>query len=751
MIELDQFILQDSNKRPLLSHNLSMGKGVFEPSNWRSYKIIHELASKHNLRIGFVFTSDDPYFYIDLDNCRDKDSGVNTGFAEETLKYFNECYREISGSGTGYHLIGRCDKTKLPTHLKNKGTNPDREWYIHGRVGSITGDYLGGDIRSEITEKLTDWLLKNFDEKAPKVEEVVLDGPVPEWRGPIDDDRLIDLALRYKSIPQKLGAKASFEDLWNCNESALAEYFKSNDPFKSFGYSEADAALCTQLAFWTGKDRKRIESLFNRSKLVRDKWRDRTDYRKSTIDGAVAICSEVFGSKKAKDGGDPDIRRGYQYLSIEDQIDKFDGFVYVTDVHKIFLPNGRNLKPDQFRSRYGGFFYALDDLGEKTTPDAWKAFTETRAYDFPKVDSTLFQPQVKERFINREGEIYLNTFFGFKTPKKRGEVGLFLNHLARLFPDDIDRQIIISYFAAVLQHPGVKFQWCPVIQGTEGNGKTFFNYAMIHIVGRKMSHMPKPKTLLNKFNGWMQGKIYAGIEEIAVGGREEILNELKWVITNEEVEIERKGVDQILGTNFVNFCMNSNHRNAIGVPDSRRFCVFYTPQQNPLDLVSWGLDGDYFPKLYGWARREDGWAKIHDYLTRYKIEEEFNPASLSQRAPKSSSYKEVVEESRSSLMTVMEDLISSGVSGLRDGWISSLLLNVRLKERGVRAQGRELHKALNELGFIKHPSLMDGRLTCFSPIDGGRPRLYVKPHHPSVLEKDPIKIKDLYIDSQTKV
>ena len=54
--------------------------------------------------------------------------------------------------------------------------------------------------------------------------------------------------------------------------------------FTAAGYdsqSEADAALLSALYFWTGGDKSRSLSLFDKSGLNRDKWQ-REDYREST-------------------------------------------------------------------------------------------------------------------------------------------------------------------------------------------------------------------------------------------------------------------------------------------------------------------------------------------------------------------------------------------------------------------------------------------------------------------------------------
>jgi len=50
--------------------------------------------------------------------------------------------------------------------------------------------------------------------------------------------------------------------------------------------SEADLALCSALAFWTGRDADRIDRLFRSSGLMREKW-ERADYREETIAKAV--------------------------------------------------------------------------------------------------------------------------------------------------------------------------------------------------------------------------------------------------------------------------------------------------------------------------------------------------------------------------------------------------------------------------------------------------------------------------------
>lgn len=88
--------------------------------------------------IGFVFTADDPFVGVDLDNCFDKSGNLrdDARLAVDELQSFTE----RSPSGKGLHVI--C-KGKLPGsgHCDNKA---GREMYQEGRFFTITADVLEG-------------------------------------------------------------------------------------------------------------------------------------------------------------------------------------------------------------------------------------------------------------------------------------------------------------------------------------------------------------------------------------------------------------------------------------------------------------------------------------------------------------------------------------------------------------------------------------------------------------------------------
>lgn len=59
-------------------------------------------------------------------------------------------------------------------------------------------------------------------------------------------------------------------------------------------HSKADMMLSNGLAWVTGRDISRMDSLFRQSGLMRDKWRDRDDYRDRTLDQAARSAQTVY-------------------------------------------------------------------------------------------------------------------------------------------------------------------------------------------------------------------------------------------------------------------------------------------------------------------------------------------------------------------------------------------------------------------------------------------------------------------------
>lgn len=716
-----QFIAWQNGKIPI---DLSTGKAsnAHNPEIWRDAEDIVAAG----FPLGFVFADSDPYFFIDIDGCLLPD-GEWSPIAKELCGLFTGCAMEVSQSGKGLHIFGR-----IPVGLphSNRNRNIHCEFYTQGRFVALTGNGAIGNA-----DFMPDPVIyRNFIEQyfPPSSNSGNSEWTTESregWSGPEDDGELIKQMLQSKSAKAIFGNGVTIEQLWRAENESLGRYYPdTNGQGRVFDWSAADAALCSHLAFWTGCNCERIERLWGESALAkRDKWL-REDYRQSTILYAVNNCREVYKQKQLN--SEPGLRSGFQYMAPEKQLELFQKCVYVRDIHKIFIPDGDLLKPEQFKAVYGGYIFALDTIGDKSTRNAWEAFTESQAVNFPKVRGLVFRPELQPgSIINIAGSQYVNSYVPISTPCTDGDVDPFLDFLQKLLPDANDRAILLAYAAACIQYIGVKFQWCPVIQGVQGNGKSFLGECIVQAIGEKYSHIPDSKDLGNVFNAWLSGKLFVLIEEVYTRDRIDTIETLKWMITNRRIPVQAKGRDQVTGDNRANFFMCTNHKDAVQkTEEDRRFCIFYTGQQTVEDIKAIGMGGEYFPKLYEWARN-GGYAAVHGYLKRYPIPDALNPATNCHRAPETSSTKEAKEYSLGPVEQLILEAIEEDRTGFRGGWVSSIKTKELLEKKGYKIPNKKYREIMARIGHIAHPGLDTGRTNNRIEFENGKTRLYITKEH----------------------
>lgn len=767
-------------------HPTTPGKTTKLPIDWRSLTV----ANAHNPEIwldaataiaiatqlgppygtGFVFTANDPFFFVDVDGCLLPDGSGWSGLALQVLGLLPGAAVEVSQSGNGLHIIGT-------GHINDHGCKNvplNLEFYTRDRFVALTGDRAGGNAATDLSQWLPYLVATYFPPGTSPQSAEWTDKPVAEWHGPEDDAALIAKATASMSGAAAFSGRAAFKDLWNANADALARTYP--DTFgggRAYDASSADAALAQHLAFYTGNNCERMLRLMLQSALKRDKW-ERTDYLYRTITRACAQQSTWYSSKRYDTSttaaappaptdaeqhaalNTPGAKVGSQFMAVSQQIEHFQGCVYVRSSHRALIPGGELLKPEQFKVAFGGFTFALDTMNEKTTRSAWEAFTESQAVKFPRADRICFRPdRPAAEIVEEEGLTLVNKWWPIETPRQRADVQRFTQHVEKMLPQSVDRSILYAYMAALVQYPGFKFQWCPVLQGVEGNGKTVIISCIAEAVGHRYTHLPNAKEIGDggtKFNAWIEGKLFIGMEEIYVGDRREVMDALKPLITNSRIEIQYKGMDQVTGDNRANFIMCTNHKDAvIKSRNDRRYAIMYCAQQSKEDLDRDGMSGRYFPELYEWLRN-GGYAAVNDFLRTYQIPDELNPARGCQRAPTTSSTAEAIAISVGPVEQEIIEAIEQGKPGFANGWVSSIMLDALLVKIGAakRIAPSKRRDLMSSLGYEIHPGLKDGRVNAPVAPDNGRPRLYVKKGHLVANMTDAKQIADRYAKDQSQ-
>lgn len=589
-------------------------------------------------------------------------------------------------------------------------------------------------------------------------------GPRPDWSGPTDDDALFTAMLGARqSNAVAFGARCPVDRLFPGDPLVLDEFFGGDR-------SILDAAVFQHLAFWTGCDQERMVRMARRTIWVRDKWDDRDDYLPRTIGKASGLQVEVFhrpvpvppppaewnhAADLTEDEMTAPLSRGTPVMG--DMYGQFfAGVVHVHEREGVVWSqrHGRFLSQRSFQAVYGRRHFAIapETSGlkpEKPIDSAWDALYRNQFWPVPVADNTAFRPEVAPgALIHEEGQTLLNTWVPINVEKHPGDVTLFLNHLAKLVPDERDRAQLLAYMAACAQYPGIKFQWAPLVQGCEGNGKTFLGSCVSHAVGLRYTHVPNASDISNKFNSWMDRKLFIVVEEIYVADRRETLDALKPLITNTRIEIQGKNANQVTGDNRANFMLFTNHKDAWPKSNKdRRVAPFFTAQQTSDDLTVWGMSGNYFPNLWNWAK-DGGYAAINHFLHTYQIPDELNPAGACHRAPKTSSTEEAISESLSRAAREVAEAIELNLSGFKGGWVSSIMVKNHLDGKKILYRAN-LDSTMSEIGYVRHPSLSDrGRVNNTVTPDGGRPYLYVHEKGPLIAIRSSAEIAARYQQAQ---
>lgn len=676
----DQFLnwRMVNNRKVPCRHNGTMCD-AHDPANWTSENVAR--TSPHG--VAFVLDENDPWFFLDMDNCAV--NGAWTPEASAIFQSFKGAWGEISQSGKGLHIMGKCDPSRL-TDRRNKWDGwlefyTSKRFIAFGDTGwqPIGGTYADKDWTEQLLKLVPQ---REFLGDIPK-------GMDPSYTGPQDDNELIAMMLKSSSTASKFGQGVTVSDLWEARAEPLSQKFPAFDGSGGFDHSSADAALMSHLAFWTGKDMPRMDRLFRRSALMRDKYLKREDYRQDTIQKAVRLCKRVYDVKQSKE----------VYLTVPEMIEHFRGCVYIRDNHRVMVPDGSLLKPEQFNATYGGHLFEMMPDGTKPSRKAFEAFTECAIHRFPRAISTTFKPNEPKGIITGEK---VNIYVEPDIKCEPGDISQFNTFMRKLIPDDNDRKILLSFAAAMIQYPGVKFQWAPVLQGVEGNGKTLLASCIAYAVGQQYSHQPRSSQLSEKYNGFLENKLFIIVEEIHMRGRRDILDDLKAVITNQWIELRAMNQDKRMIENVANWFFCTNYKDAIiKSRNDRRYCIFYTGQQEKGDLARDGMNGRYFPNLYEWLREGGGYSHVAHYLKNMSIEDRYNPATLCHRAPKTSSTDEAIETSTGGVEAEIIEAVDSETVGFRGGWVSTWALDKLLKEKQLRLSRSKISQILNDLGYFK--------------------------------------------------
>jgi hypothetical protein len=386
--------------------------------------------------------------------------------------------------------------------------------------------------------------------------------------------------------------------------------------------SEADLALCSLLAFWTGPDPARIDRLFRKSGLMRTKWNQRhrgdgATYGAMTIDKALAGMTKFYTpgktkGKQRKKGTTPGTGGGahQEQTELDSHIERLN------QRHAVVMLGGKcvilNEVLNPTFNRPDITFSGITDF--KNFYKNERVFINGQYVDIAKIWLESPGRRQYEGIVFAPGKDkpgFYNLFRGFPIKPARGDWSLMRQHIFEVIADgdEANFKYLMAWMARLLQDPGGERPGTAIVlRGKQGVGKGAYASEFGKIFGSHFLHIVNPIQLVGRFNNHLKDCLLCFVDEGQWAGDKKAEGVLKGIITEEIIMCEPKGKDPFPIKNLVHLIIASNSQWVVPAGlEERRFLV--------LDVSDKHLqDTDYFAAIINQMSHGGREAMLFDLL-----------------------------------------------------------------------------------------------------------------------------------------
>lgn len=215
-------------------------------------------------------------------------------------------------------------------------------------------------------------------------------------------------------------------------------------------------------------------------------------------------------------------------------------------------------------------------------------------------DTMRFMP-----LIEKEG-VY-NLWRGFAYEGQPGDCSLYLEHVFQnvCSGNQTLYDYLIKWMARAVQEPASAGEVAVVLRGGKGTGKGWFARTFGRLFGRHFMHIANAKHLVGNFNAHLQDCVCLFADEAFFAGDKQHESVLKKLVTEDTLNIEKKGYDVEDQPNFIHMIMASNDPHVIrATGDERRYFVLDMGEGRKQDAAFFGRlnkqmeNGGYEALLY---------------------------------------------------------------------------------------------------------------------------------------------------------
>lgn len=314
--------------------------------------------------------------------------------------------------------------------------------------------------------------------------------------------------------------------------------------------------------------------------------------------------------------------------------------------------------------------YALtkkDVLEGKSNGSAAASDLALNLYRIPVVVGQRYEPG-RDAIFTDLGDRFVNTYAEHEIPERpeklnprdKRNIERIKAHISHLLPDPREASLFMDWLSWVVQNPGDHANYSVLLQGVQGDGKTFFAEMMREVMGVSNVKMLNAHIFHSDFTDWAEGSCLNCVEEVRLvndKNKYEILNRIKPYITNKINEIHPKGRPVYNCKNTASYLLFTNYKDAIPIDDNdRRYLVLFSQWQRKDKLDAFRrANPKYYEQLY--AAIEQSAGAIRGWLLDHEQDENF---SAKAEAPETEARKQMIRKSKPGFIQFLDELIEEG-------------------------------------------------------------------------------------------
>ena len=267
-----------NTKIPINPYDGSAGKSN-DPNTWSDFDTAMRALNDVERADGLAFYFANGYVGLDIDhidsNLEDWRAGDNdpNNLVNKFQDLTDNTYMEVSQSGTGIHAIF---KGKIPGKRRRKG---NYEMYQTGRFFALTGNNI-----------IPDPTIKSMSDDEMKTLYEFLFGKDNIVQLHSESDNITPVDLSVAEIIKRAENSAKTGTRFTMFMKGGWEQFYAS-------HSEADMAFANDLAFWTGRDFHKMDTIFRNSSLMREKFDEKhgaVTYGTSLLNKAINETRNIY-------------------------------------------------------------------------------------------------------------------------------------------------------------------------------------------------------------------------------------------------------------------------------------------------------------------------------------------------------------------------------------------------------------------------------------------------------------------------